>query len=148
MVSSKGNAGECWKTTIDLISKTSNFARAAHFFCTFLCHCFAWLQRETSWKFLVARFMEEMSYVFSFLFFSLPLIFTLPLWPSHFATTSTKFSCCSSNKKCLLCLLSLTLDLCHPFSRWASLTCCLLSPFLYLSPALYSKFVDMTINLS
>ena len=29
---------------------------------------------------LVARFIEEMSYVFSFTFFSLPLIFTLPWW--------------------------------------------------------------------
>ena len=100
MVSSKGNAGEWWKTAIELISKTSNFAHAAHFFCTFLCRCFAWLQCETSWNFLVAHFMEEMSYVFSFLFFfSLPLIFTLHWWPSHFATTVTKFSCCSSNKK-------------------------------------------------
>ena len=69
MVSSKGNAGECWKTTIDLISKTSNFARAAHFFCTFLCRCFAWLQRETSRNFLVTCCMEKMSYVFLSLFF-------------------------------------------------------------------------------
>ena len=28
--------------------KQNNFARAAHFFCTFLCRCFARLQRETS----------------------------------------------------------------------------------------------------
>ena len=47
----------------------SNFARAAHFFCKFLCRCFAQLQRETSRNFLVTRFMEEMSYVFSFTFF-------------------------------------------------------------------------------
>ena len=149
MVSNKGNAGECWKTTIDLISKTSNFARAAHFFCTFLCHCFAWLQRETSWKFLVARFMEEMSYVFSFLFFFhygsfSPCLGGLPILPPPLQN----FLVVLPTKKCLLCFLSLTLDLCHPFSRWASLTCCLLSPFRYLSPALYSKFVDMTINLS
>ena len=30
----------------------SNFALAAHFFCTFLCRCFARLQRETSRNFL------------------------------------------------------------------------------------------------
>ena len=44
--------------------------------------------------------------------------------------------------------LSLVLDLCRPFSRWASQACRLLSLFLCLSPALYSEFVDMTINLS
>ena len=50
------------KKTICLISKKSNFTRTAHFFYTFLCRCFARLQRETSTNF----FMEEMSYVFSF----------------------------------------------------------------------------------
>ena len=59
----------------------SNFARAAHFFCTFLCRCFARLLRETSRNFLVTHFMEEMSHVFSVTFFSLPLIFTLHWWP-------------------------------------------------------------------
>ena len=53
-----------------------------------------------------------------------------------------------TTKKCLLCFLSLALDFCRPFSRWASLACRLLSLFLCLSLALYSKFVDMTINLS
>ena len=67
------------------------------FFCTFLCRCFARLQHETSRNFLVTRFMEKKSYVFSFTFFSLPLIFTLHF--SHFVTAATKFSCCSSNKK-------------------------------------------------
>ena len=44
--------------------------------------------------------------------------------------------------------LSLALNPCHPFSRWASLACRPLSLFLCLSLALYSKFVDMTIYLS
>ena len=35
MLSGEGNAGEWWKTTIGLISKKSNFARAAHFFVHF-----------------------------------------------------------------------------------------------------------------
>ena len=40
--------------------------------------------------------------------------------------------------------LSLALDLCRPFYRWASLACRLLSLFLRLPPALYSNFVDIT----
>ena len=40
-------------------------------FCTFLCHCFARLQRETSRNVLVTRFREERLHVF------LPLIFIL-----------------------------------------------------------------------
>ena len=80
----------------------SNFAPTAHFFCKFLFRCFARLQRETSRNFLVARFMEEMSYVFSFTFFFTAANFHLALVAasiSHFVTTVTKFSCCSSNKK-------------------------------------------------
>ena len=87
----------------------NNFALAAHFFCTFLCHCFAWLQCETSRNFLVTRFMEEMSYVFSFTFFFTAAHFHLALVAtsiSRFVTAVTKFSCCSSNKKCLLCFWS------------------------------------------
>ena len=38
-------------------------------FCTFLCRCFALLQRETSRNFLVKHFMEEMLYVYLFTFF-------------------------------------------------------------------------------
>ena len=67
---------------------------------------------------------------------------------SYFLTAATKVSCCSSKKKCRLCCSSLALDFCRPFSRYASLACRLLSPFLCLPLALFSKFVDMTINLS
>ena len=57
--------------------------------------------------------MEEMSCVFLFIFFSLPLIFSLVAASiSYSPTAATKFSCCSSNKKkSLLCLLSLALFL-------------------------------------
>ena len=138
------------KTTIGLISK-SNFAlRAAHFFCTFLCRCFARLQRETSRNVLVTRFMEEMSYVFPHIFLLL-LICILHWWPLAFLILShplQNFRFVFPTKKCLLCFLSLALNPCRPFSRWASLACRLLSLFLCLSLALYSKFVDMTINLS
>ena len=72
----------------------------------------------------------------------------VPAWV-HFhlalAAASTKFSCCSSNKECFL---SLALDLCRPFSRWVSQASRLLSLFLCLSLAPYSKFVDMTFHLS
>ena len=100
---------------------------------------------------LVTRFWEEMSYLFSFTFFSLALIFTLHWWPLSFLIFPNRpykiFTLFFQQKKCLL-FLSLALDLCRPFSRLASLICCLFSLFLCLSLALYSKFVDMTINLS
>ena len=54
--------------------------------------------------FLVTFFMEEITYVFSLIFFSLPLIFTLVANSiSHFLTNTSKFSCCSSNNKSILC---------------------------------------------
>ena len=75
----------------------NNFARAAHFFCTFLCRCFARLQRETSRNFLVTRFMEEMSQVFSFF---TAAHFHLALVPASISDFSLQnFSCRSSNKK-------------------------------------------------
>ena len=100
MLSGDDNAGERWKTAIGLISK-SNFARAAHSSCTFLCRCFARLQRETSRNLLVTRFMEEMLRVFPFTFFFTAAHFHFALVAasiSHFVTAATKFSCCSSNK--------------------------------------------------
>ena len=50
-------------------------------------------------------------------------------------------------KKCLLCFLSLALYLCRPFSRWTSLAYRLLSLFLGLSFALYSK-INLSLILS
>ena len=146
MLSCEGNAERRWKTTIGL--KKATFARA-HFFSTFLCRCFAWLQRETSRNF----FEGNVARVLVHFFFLLPLMFTgLPLVAtsiSHVVTAAiTKFSCRFSNKKVSFVFLSLALDLCRPFYRWASLACRRLSLFLCLSLALYSKFVDMTINLS
>ena len=65
MLSSEGNAGEWRKNNNRSNQQKSNFARAAHFSCTFLCRCFAQPQRETSRNF----FMDEMSNVFQFTFF-------------------------------------------------------------------------------
>ena len=97
--------------------------------------------------------MEEMSYVFPFTFLTPPLIFTLHWWPLAFPILSPplqNFHVVLPTKKCFLFFISLALDLqlCRPFSRWASLACSLLSLFLCLSPALYSKFANMTINLN
>ena len=121
MLSGEGNAGERGKTAIGLVSKKSNFARVAHFFCTFICLCFARLQRETSRNFLVTRFMERGNVVRAIVhFFSLPLIFTLHWWPLAFLILSPplqNFHVVLPTKKCLLCFLSLALDLCRPFSR-------------------------------
>ena len=59
MLSDGGNEnGEKKTTTIGLISKKATFARAAHFFCTFLCRCFVRIQRETSRDFLGPVYME------------------------------------------------------------------------------------------
>ena len=76
MLSAEGNENGD-KTTIGLISKKATLHVQHTLFCTFLCRCFARLQCESSRNFLVTRFMEEMSCVFLFTFFSLLLIFTL-----------------------------------------------------------------------
>ena len=86
---------------IGLISKKATL-HVQHIFCTFLCPCFARLQRKTSRNFLVTRFVDEMSNVvrqFLFIFFfSIPLIFTLEAASCLFSFSHI-FSCCSSNKK-------------------------------------------------
>ena len=91
-----------------------------------------------------------MSYVFSFTFFSRPLVFTLHWWSIAFLILSLplqNFHVALTTKKCLLCFLSLALDLRHPFSHSASLACRLLPLFLRLSVALYSKFANLTITV-
>ena len=147
MLSGEGNAGERWKTAIGLISKKTTL----HVQHTFLYISLPLFCTTTSWNLQKLFFMEEMSYVFSFTFFFTAVHFLLALVAasiSHFVTTATKFSCFSSTKKMSPLLLSLALDLSRRFSRWASLACRLSSLFLCLSLALYSKFVDVTINLS
>ena len=81
---------------------------------------------------------------------SLPLIFILHWWPLGFLIFSPplqNFHVVFPTKMSLLCFLSLALDLCCPFSRWASLVCRLLSLFHCLSQALHCKFVDMTTQI-
>ena len=143
MLSGEGNAGERWKTTIGLISKKATL----HVQHTFLYISLPFFCTTTTWN-----FQKLFSYTFyRGIFFSLLLIFTLHCWPLAFLILSPplqNFHVVLLTKKCLLCFLSLALDLCGSFSRWASLTPRLLSPFLCLFLALYSKFVDMTIKLS
>ena len=166
MLCGEGNAGERWKTAIGLISKKATLHVQHTFFYTCLCRCFARLQRETSRKLLSYTFYGGdllrvlvhglknlyLQNVFFFLFFFFTTAYfhlaSVAASISHFVTAARKLSCCSSNKKCLLCFLSFALYLRRPFSRWASLACRLIYLFLCLSLALYSKFVDMTINLS
>ena len=74
-------------------------------------------------------------------------------WPLAFLMLSPpllqNFHVVFPTKKSPLFFLSLALDLCRPFYRWASLACRLLSWFLCLSLArLYSRFVGTPINLS
>ena len=152
MLSGEGNAWEWWKTTLGLIGKKATLhvqhTFFVHFFAIVLHDCKMKLP-DTSYKLHVLwRKCQtcSRSLFFHCCSFSPGILVAASI--SRFVTVATRFSCRSSNKKCLLCFLSLALDLCRPFSRWASLTCRLLSIFLCLSLALYSKFVDMTISLS
>ena len=88
MLSGGGNENR-EKNKIGLISKKQLCTCNTLFF-YILCHRFGRLQPETSRNFLVTRFMEEMSYVFLFTFFSTagshfhlggPLAFSLILLP-------------------------------------------------------------------
>ena len=151
MLSGQGNAGELTVKNNNMSNQQkSNFVRAAHFFCTILCSCFARLQRESSRNLLQLHILWRKCRTCSHLLFFTAAHFHLPLVAasiSYFLTATAKFSCCSSNKKMspllfISCSRSLSLFLVH------SLACRLLSLFLCLSLALFSKFVDMTINLS
>ena len=149
MLSGEGNAWEWWKTTLGLIGKKATLhvqhTFFVHFFAVVLHDCKMKLP-DTSYKLHVLwRKCQTCSRSLFFQCCSFSPCILVATSISRFVTVATRFSCRSSNKKCLLCFLSLDLDLCRPFSRWASLTCRLLSIFLCLSLALYSKFVDMTI---
>ena len=144
MLSGDGNAGGRWKTAIGLSKKST--LRVQH---TFLHISLPLFCTTTTWNFqkLLRRytlFRGNVVRVFVHFFFTVTH-FHLALVAasiSRFVTAATNFRVVS------FVFESLALDLCRPFSRWSSLACRLLSLFLCLSLALYSKFVDMTINLS
>ena len=125
------SGGKRWKTAIRLISKKATL----HVQHSFLYISLPLFSTTTTWN-----FQKLLSYTFyggnvvrvPVHFFSLPLIFTLHWWPLAFLILSPplqNFHVVLPTKKCLLCFLSLALDLCCPFSRWASLACRLLSLF-------------------
>ena len=103
-------------TTIGLISKKGTFAPAG----TLFVHFFAVVLLEFNGKlpetfFLWRKFVRVLAH-----FFSQPLIFFLYWWPIAFRILSPplqNFHVVFPTKKCLLCFLSLALDLCRPFSR-------------------------------
>ena len=126
MLISEGNEnGE--KAAIGLISKKRNFARAAHFLWSFLCRCFARLQRQTSRNFLVTSFLEEISYAFSFTFFFTAAHF-------HLALVTARISHVDTAAKKIFMLF---------FSRSRSL-----SPFLSLSFAGLPPIFSFSLSLS
>ena len=138
MLSGEGNEnGE--KTTIGLIRKKATL-HVQHTFCTFLYRCLARLQRETSRTFLVTRFVEEMSYLFLLIFFFTAAHFHLGgRYKISMLFFQQKMSSLSFMSRCT-CL-----------SLFFSLSFAGLSPTFSVSLSLsfsYSKFVDMTINLS
>ena len=136
------------KTTINLISKKATLhvqhTLLVHFFAVVL-HDYNVKLPETSGLHVSWRKCPRCS---RSIFFSLPLIFTLVAASiSYFLTAATKFSCCYSSKKCLICLLFHSLAVCRPFLvelRWSVAYFLFFCIFL----SLYSKFVDMRINLS
>ena len=114
MLSDEGNEnGE--KTTIVLISE-KQFCTCSTLFCTF----FALVLHDHNVKLPgyslyggnIVRVLVPFFHGHSF----------SPWWRLAFLCfPPTATSCCASNQKCLLCLLSLALAVCRSFSRWASL---------------------------
>ena len=137
MLSGDGNEnGKKKKQEQVLISKKATL----HVQHTFFVHFFAFVLSdynvelpETSWLHVLWRKCRCRSFS--------------PRWPQQlsFSHRRYKISCCSYNRKrSPLFFLSRS----SSFSRSASLGVALLSLFLCLSLSLYSKFVDITINLS
>ena len=130
MLSGESNAGERWKTAISLSEKATFHVQ----------HTFLYISLPSFCTTTIWNFQKLLSYMFYggsvvrvlVHFFFTAAHFYLALGAasiSYFVTAATKFSCCSSNKKCLLCFLSLALDLCRPFSLWVSLACRFFSLF-------------------
>ena len=132
------------KTAIRLISKKNNFARAAHFFCTFPCRCFARYNLklpETSWLHVLWRKCRTCS---CSLFFHCRLY--SPWWPLAFLIFSIPLqNFMLSPQKISFIFFYLALALFLVELPWPV---ALLSLFLCLSLSLFSKFMDMTINLN
>ena len=120
-------------------------------FCTFVCHCLGRLQGETSRNFVVTRFMEKVSYVFSFTFFHCRSVSPCIGGRYHFSFSHRRY------KIFMLSFEQKNVSFNFYISLWISVALFLVelcwptayfSLFFCLSLALYSKFVGMTTNLS
>ena len=122
----------------------NNFARAAHFFCTFPCRCFARYNLklpETSWLHVLWRKCRTCS---CSLFFHCRLY--SPWWPLAFLIFPIPLqNFMLSPQKISFIFFYLALALFLVELPWPV---ALLSLFLCLSLSLFSKFMDMTINLN
>ena len=143
MLSGEGNEnGE--KTKISLISKKATL----HVGHTFFVHFFAVVLHdynvklpEASWLHVLWRKCYTCSCSLS------TVVYFHPGGRQHFSSSHHcyRISCCSSNKKCLLCFFYLALALFLVELRWPV---ALLSFVLCLSLSLFPKFVDVTIHLN
>ena len=127
-----------WKNNNRSNEQKSNSESALRFFCTFLCPCFARLQRESSRNVLVTRFIKEMSYVFLFLYFFHCDSFS-PWWLLVFLFLSPQ--------RQIFHVVLPTKNVLRFLCRSSSLSLFFALSFAGLPP-LFSKFVDMIINLS
>ena len=149
MLSGEGNAGERWKTTRGLIAKKQLCTCSTLIlYISLLLFCMTTMQNLQKLFYGGNVVHVLVHFFFTASHFLLALVAATSI--SHFVTACRYIInfMLFFQQKCLLCFLSRALDLCRPFSRWVSLACRLLSPFLCLSLALYSKLVDMRINLS
>ena len=125
--------------------KQKKLCTCSTLFCTFICRCFARQQSETSRNSLVTLLWRKCRTCSCSLFFQCRSL--LSGWPLAFLIFSPRLQIHivlpTKNDS-----ISLALALRRSFSLWASLACRLFSLFNCLSLSLYSKFVDMTINLS
>ena len=117
------------KTAIGLISKKATL----HVKHTFLYISLLLFCATTTWNFQ-KHFMHvwrKCCTCSRSLFFSIAAHFVLELVAASISLFTSppqqKLYAVLSTKKCLLCFLSLALDLCRPFSRWVSLAFRLLS---------------------
>ena len=141
MLSGEGKENEN-KTTIGLISKNTSL-HVQHLFLYISLPLFCNVKLP-SYAFYGGNVVRVF---FSFTFFFCCRSFS-PWWPLGFLILSPPLQNFHVVLPTINGSLSLALAPCCSFSRWASLVCLLLSLFLCPSPALYSKFVDMTIDLS
>ena len=132
---------ERWKTTICLSSKKATCRCSTLFLyisLSLFCKTTTWnSQKRLSYTRSRLLHGGNIVRVLVHFFFFTAVYFHLALVAcsiSYFLTAATKLSphVVLPTKRCLLFCLSLTLNLCRPFSRWASLACRLLS-FLSLS---------------